>query len=140
MRTLITLTLMGLAAMSFAQDPADIFHRTVDVDKVNRIAFDVYPQDQIEYRTWPGDDLLIETSVQIKNVKQDILDFYMRQNRYLLKPQVEGDKMQVVSFDKTRRQVKGTEGSAQESVTIVVYLPEDFAATGDNLYARNPDK
>jgi len=136
MRTLITLVLMGLAAVSSAQDPADIFHRTVDVDEVNRISFKVYPQDQVEYRSWPGDDLLIETSVEIKNVKQDILDFYMRQNRYLLKPRVEGDQMDVVSFDTTRRQVKGTEGSAQESVTIVVYLPEDFAATGDGLYAR----
>lgn len=136
MRTLTTLALLGLAAVSFAQDPADIFHRTVDVDAVNRITFDVYPQDEVEFRTWPGDDLLIETSVEIKNVKQDILDFYMRQNRYLLTPEVEGDRMAMVSFDKTRRQVKGTEGSAFEQVHIVVYLPEDFTAAGEGLYAR----
>ena len=137
MRTLITLALLwGGVSAALAQAPADIFHRTVDVDAVNRISFDVYPNDQVEYRSWPGDDVLIETSVEIKHVQQDILDFYMRQNRYLLKPQVEGDRMQLVSFDKSRRQVKGTEALAEESVFIVVYLPEAFALTGDGLYAR----
>ena len=136
MRYLFTLALLGCTAVSFAQDPADIFHKTVDVDDVNRISFDVYPKDQIEYRTWPGDDLLIETSVEIKNVKQDILDFYMRQKRYVLQPEVTGDAMQLVSFDKNRRMVKGTEGDAFESVLIVVYMPEDFTAAGNGLYTR----
>lgn len=138
MRTLLTFTLLlASVANILAQDPADIFHRTVDVDQVNQISFDVYADDQVEFRTWPGDDLLIETSVEIKNVKQDILDFYMRQNRYLLKPLVEGDQMQVVSFDTSRLQVKGTEGLAQEEVQIVVYMPESFSQTDEGLYARN---
>ena len=128
---------MGCSAVSLAQDPADIFHKTVDVEDVNRISFDVYPKDQVEFRTWPGDDILIETSVQIRNVKQDILDFYLRQKRYVLKPTVTGDEMQLVSYDKNRRVVKGTEGSALEEVSIVVYLPEEFSATGERLYVRS---
>ena len=136
MRNLLTLALLTWAAVSLAQDPADIFHKTVDIDKVNRIFFDIYPSDQVEYRSWPGDDLLIETSVEIKNAQQDILDFYMRQNRYVLKPEVEGDAMSLVSYDKTRRTVKGTEGNAFESVTIVVYVPEDFSPSADGRYTR----
>ncbi|PPK84648.1 hypothetical protein CLV84_3810 [Neolewinella xylanilytica] len=136
MKFFFTLALLGWAVTSFAQDPADIFHKTVDVDRVNAISFDIYNKDQVEYRTWPGDDLLIETSVEIKNVQQDILDFYMKQNRYVLEPQVSGDQMALVSYDKTRRTVKGTEGSAFEDVMIVVYMPEDFAATGDGRYTR----
>ena len=136
MKLLFTLALMGWAAVSFAQDPADIFHKTVDVDDVNAISFDVYAKDQIEYRTWPGDDLLIETTVQIKNVQQDILDFYMKQDRYILDPRVSGDQMALVSHDKSRRMVKGTEGSAFEEVMIVVYMPEDFAASGEGTYIR----
>ena len=137
MQYLIMLVLMGCSAVSLAQDPADIFHKTVDVEDVNRISFDVYPKDQVEFRTWPGDDILIETSVQIRNVKQDILDFYLRQKRYVLKPTVTGDEMQLVSYDKNRRVVKGTEGSALEEVSIVVYLPEEFSATGERLYVRS---
>ncbi len=136
MRYFITLGLLAWAAGVFAQDPADIFHKTVDIDKVNRISFDVYPNDHVEYRSWPGDDILIETTVKIENAKQDILDFYMRQNRYVLKPEVTGDAMSLVSFDKTRRTVKGTEGAAYESVNIVVYLPEDFSPSADGLYTR----
>lgn len=137
MRTIITLALfLGGVTVILAQAPADIFHRTVDVDAVNRISFDVYSKDNVEYRTWPGDDVLIETSVEIKNVQQDILDFYMRQNRYLLKPLVDGDRMELVSFDKKRFQVKGSGQAAEEHVLIVVYLPEEFASTGEGLYAR----
>ena len=136
MRYLLTLGLLAVAATVFAQDPADIFHKTVDIDEVNRISFDIYANDQVEYRSWPGDDLLIETTVKIQNAKQDILDFYMRQNRYILQPEVTGDAMSLVSFDKTRRTVKGTEGAAYESVNIVVYLPEEFTASADGLYTR----
>lgn len=137
MRTIISLALLlGGVTVALAQAPADIFHRTVDVDAVNRISFDVYPKDHVEFRTWPGDDVLIETSVEIKNVQQDILDFYMRQNRYLLKPQVEGDRMELVSFDKKRFQVKGSGEGAEENVVIVVYLPEAFTSNGQGLYAR----
>ncbi len=136
MQYLLMLVLVGCTAVSFAQDPADIFHKTVDVDDVNNISFDVYPKDRVEFRTWPGDDLLIETSVQIQNVKQDILDFYLRQKRYVLKPTVTGDQMQLVSFDKDRRVVKGTEGGAFENVVIVVYMPEDFTSVGDGRYTR----
>ena len=136
MRPFITLALVGWAAVSLAQDPADIFHKTVDIDKVNRLTFDVYPQDQVEYRSWPGDDLLIETSVEIKNVKQDILDFYMRQKRYVLQPEINGDAMSLTSYDKTRRTVKGTEGVAYEEVKIVVYVPENFSAAAEGQYTR----
>lgn len=136
MKSLLTLALLGWAVSSFAQDSADIFHKTVDVDHVNAISFDVYGKDQVEYRTWPGDDLLIETTVQIRNVQQDVLDFYMKQDRYVLKPEVNGDQMALVSYDKTRRMVKGTETSALEEVMIVVYMPEDFAAAGEGEYTR----
>lgn len=136
MQYLFLLALLACSSVSLAQDPADIFHKTVDVDDVNHISFDVYPQDKVEYRSWPGDDVLIETSVRIQNVKQDILDFYLRQKRYVLMPNVSGDAMQLVSYDKNRRVVKGTEGSAFEDVTIVVYLPEDFTAASDGGYER----
>ena len=53
MRTLLILALLSASvSVVFAQDPDDIFHKTVDVDEVNRISFDVYPSDRIEYRTW----------------------------------------------------------------------------------------
>jgi hypothetical protein len=136
MRILLLFAFWGYFLPAGAQDPADIFHKTVDVEGVNQLAFDVYPTDSLEFRTWPGDDLLIETTVSIRNVKQDILDFYMRQNRYVLEPRVEGDAMTLSSFDNKRRLVKGTEGIAEERVMIVIYLPEDFGATGDGGFAR----
>jgi hypothetical protein len=60
----------------------------------------------------------------------------MRQNRYVLQPQLDGNAMTLSSFDTKRRLVKGTEGIAQERVMIVVYLPEDFEPTDDRVFAR----
>lgn len=136
MRFLLTMALFGLTAVSFAQDPADIFHKTVDVDEINSISFDVYANDQLEFKTWPGDDVLIETSVRVNNVEPRVLEFYMRQNRYVLEPEVSGDQMSLVSKDKKRFVVKGTEDISSEDVVIVIYLPETFEAAGENRFQR----
>jgi len=136
MRFLLTLAFIACAAVSFAQDPADIFHKTVDLDSINQVSLDVYENDQFEVRLWPGDDILIETSVRINNGKPHILKFFLEQNRWDLAEKVQGDQLLLESRDKTRRVVQGTEGVTSETVTIVVYMPEDFSSTGTNTFKR----
>lgn len=128
------LSLASLAA--HAQDPADIFHKTVDLDGVESFSIDVYERDQYEVRTWPGDDILIETSVKLNNGKPHILEFFLKQNRYDLEVTVEGQAMTLVSRDKNRRVVRGTENTTSETVNIVLYVPEDFEEAGAGTYRR----
>ena len=127
--------LLALSAPSLAQDPADIFHKTIDVDDINSIAFDVYPDDQVEYREWPGDDILIETSVKINNGQKHIMDFFRKQGRWDLKPDVSGDALTLASADTQRRMVEGTKGLTSETVVIVVYVPSAFTGT-DGRFTR----
>lgn len=136
MRFLLTLALAACTALSFAQDPADIYHKTVDLDKINEVSFDVYKDDQLEVKTWPGDDILIETSVKINNGDPDILKFFLDKDRWGLAENITGDQLKLASVDKTRRFVKGTEFTTSEQVVIVVYIPEDFTEAGDKMFRR----
>ncbi len=137
MRYLLSVALLGIAAVAFAQDPADIFHKTVDLDSINVVNLDVYEYDQYEVRQWPGDDILIETSVKINNGKPHILKFFLEQKRWDLKEEVAGDRLSLVSRDKVRRVVQGTQGTTSETVNIVVYIPQEFTAAGSNSYQRS---
>ncbi|MTB53358.1 hypothetical protein [Lewinella sp. W8] len=136
MRLSLTFSLLLAAAVSFAQDPADIFHKTVDLDEINEVSLDVYANDLLEVRQWPGDDILIETSVKLNNGKPHILKFFLEKGRWDLKEKVTGDQLQLVSSDKVRRMVQGTEGTSSETVNIVVYMPEEFDQAGENLFRR----
>jgi len=136
MRYLLIISLLSYAALSFAQDPADIYHKTVDLDEINQFSLDVYANDQLEVREWPGDDILIETSVKLNNGKPHILKFFLEKKRWDLTEEINGDQLQLVSADKTRRMVQGTEGATSETVMIVVYIPEEFKEAGNNTYRR----
>jgi hypothetical protein len=136
MRFSLILLFLIAAAPSFAQDPADIFHKTVDLDEINEVSLDVYANDYLEIRQWPGDDILIETSVKLNNGEPHILKFFLERGRWDLKEEITGDQLQLVSGDKVRRMVQGTEGTSSETVNIVVYMPEEFSQAGENLYRR----
>ncbi|MFT5998344.1 MAG: hypothetical protein ACI81P_000797 [Neolewinella sp.] len=136
MRFLITLAFMAVTAFSFAQDPADIYHKTIDLDSINEVSFDVYKGDKLEIKTWPGDDILVETSVKLNNGDPHILKFFLDKKRWDLAEKISGANLKLESVDKTRRIVQGTEFSTSETVVIVVYLPEEFEATGERAYRR----
>lgn len=113
-----------------AQDPADISHQTIDLDSINQFELDIYSGDTYEVRSWPGDDVLVETSVVLNNGKAHILKFFLQKNRWSLQPLVKGDQLTLKSKDKVRKIVQGTEGTTSETVNIVLYIPEDFELSG----------
>lgn len=137
MRLFITLALAACSVAAFAQDPADIFHKTIDLDAVDQVSLDVYPNDRFEVKTWPGDDILIETSVKITGGKPFMLKFFKENDRYALGETVSGTSMKLMSTDKVRKQVTTADGgSIFENVSIVLYMPDNFSDSGNNTYSR----
>lgn len=118
------------AGAVYSQDPADIFHKTIDLDSINQVSFDVYASDSYSIQPWPGDDILIETNVVLNNGEPHILKFFLQKKRWDLEPTITGDQLLLVSGDKKRRVVQGSEGSTSETVNIVVYMPENFIDEG----------
>jgi hypothetical protein len=113
----------------FSQDPADISHKTIDLDSINEVSFDVYASDSYSVEPWPGDDILIETNVVLNNGEPHILKFFLQKKRWDLEPIISGDQLLLVSGDKKRRVVQGTEGTTSETVKIIVYMPEEFVSS-----------
>ena len=136
MRFFLLLAFIATSLLSFAQDPADIFHKTVDVDEVDEISFNVHQNDQLQIKSWPGDDVLIETSVKINNGQPHMLKFFREKKRWDLAERVTGEKMVLESHDMVRRQVKDERVTTSETVVIVVYMPEDFTGSGDQVFRR----
>lgn len=135
MRLLFPALLLLLTTALPAQDPADIFHKTIDLDSINQVSFLVHGSDNYEVLSWPGDDILIETNVVLNNGQPHILDFFLKKKRWDLEPKVTGDQLLLASGDTTRRIVQGTEGTTSETVNIIIYVPEEFAKVGET-YTR----
>lgn len=120
-----------LTGVLSAQDPADIFHKTVSLDSIDRVSFAVYQGDNHEFKPWPGDAILIETSVVLNNGQPHILKFFREKNRWDLGEERSGNQLTLKSVDTKRRFVQGTEGTTSETVNIVIYMPETFTRAGD---------
>ena len=137
MRFLPFVALLFLSAACAAQDPADIFHATIDLDSINSFSFEAYQGDQLEFQPWPGDDLLLETNVKINNGEAFVLDFYQKQRRWDFKQERQGDRLQLTSRNMQRQAVKNKDQTiSSETVRIVIYVPEDFEASGERAYQR----
>lgn len=135
MRILLLLFTLLPATFLFAQDPADIFHKTIDLDSINQLSFDVYANDNYTIKPWPGDDILIETRVVLNNGEPHILKFFLQKKRWDLEPTITGDALVLASGDKKRRVVQGTAGTTSETVNIVIYVPELFS-NDNGIYRR----
>jgi len=133
----IALLLVGSSLA--AQDPAEIFHRTLEVDSIELISLELYPGDSLRVEPWAGNQLLIETSVMLHNGKHNVMEFFKQQGRWDLKDELAGADLRLTSVDMIRRIVKSDRGSIREVVEIVIYLPEDFEPAGGNTWRRKED-
>lgn len=123
----------------FAQDPADIFYVTVEMDSINQLAVEAYAGDSLAVEPWAGDHLLIETNVLLHNGKQNMLGFFKEQGRWAFAEERSGERLTLRATDLVRRTVQSTKGGMEEEILIVIYLPEEFEDMGNNLWSREPE-
>jgi len=139
MKYFILLLILGTSGFLVAQDPADIFHVTLEVDSIDEVSLDVYPGDSLRVEPWAGNHLLIETSVMLHNGKQNVLNFFKDQGRWNLQDELSGTSLRLTSVDKERRKVETDKGMTEEVVTVVVYLPEAFEEAGNSVWRRKKE-
>ncbi|MEL6142257.1 MAG: hypothetical protein AAFQ37_05915 [Bacteroidota bacterium] len=139
MKHFLLFSLLCVSSILVAQDPADIFHVTLEVDSVDEVSLDVYPGDSLRVEPWAGNHLLIETSVMLHNGKQNVLKFFREKGRWNLQDELTGKSLRLTSVDKERRKVETDKGLTEEEVTVVVYLPEAFEKAGNSVWRRKQD-
>lgn len=120
----------------FAQDPADIYYRTIPMDSINQLTISAYAKDKLEVKVWPGNHLMIETSVMLYNGRQNILEFFKEKGRWDFDSQVSGKQLTLAPKDNERRPASGEKGTMEDDVTIVIYVPEDFTSSNQKTWVR----
>jgi hypothetical protein len=120
----------------FAQDPADIYYRTIPMDSIDQVTISTFANDKVEMKVWPGNHLMIETSVMLYNGRQNILDFFKEKGRWDFESQVNGKQLSLTPKDNERRSASGEKGAMEDDVTIVIYVPEDFSSSNQTTWVR----
>lgn len=136
--SLVKTTLLLLFALPtglFAQDPADIFHKTILIDSVKTITLDIAETDELTVVNWPGNYVLIETSVLMYNGQQNLMNTLKEEGRWDIEPTLSGTTLQLVSKEKLRPVMRTKRGMTEDKVQVVIYLPEDFSGGGGS-YSR----
>lgn len=135
MKRMFLFLLLTLPMVLFAQDPADIFHKTIMVDSVKSISLDIAESDELEVKNWPGNYVLIETSVLMYNGQQNLMRTLKEEGRWDIEAQITGQSLELVSKEKLRPVMRTKRGMTEDVVKVVIYLPEDFSG-GGSAYSR----
>ena len=83
-----------------------------------------------EHKTWVGDYVLVETTINLSNATQSIMDFLHKSGRY----KVEQYKYQTgagLRMKKMpRKAVQTSKGLCEEKVLVTIYIPEHLEVEG----------
>lgn len=120
----------------FSQDPADIYYRTFPMDSIDQLTISTFANDKVEIKEWPGNHLMIETSIMLYNGRQNILEFFKEEGRWDFNSQLSGKQLSISPKDNERRQASGEKGVMEDDVSIVIYVPEDFTSSNQATWVR----
>lgn len=119
----------------FAQDPADIFHKTIPADSIESVTLDIAETDKLSVVNWPGNYILIETSVLMYNGQKNLMRTLKEEGRWDIEPTRSGAALTLSSVEKLRPVMKTKRGLTEDDVSVIIYLPEAFQGSG-NSFAR----
>jgi len=71
------------------------------------------------------------------NATKGILRHLINKQRYDLEDNTDGTTLSIMSVTKERKAVITQNGSCDEKVSVVIYVPNDFDIKNDNLLVRN---
>lgn len=140
MRLSFTLLLIGCWSFALqAQDPSNIFHRTIDLREIQQFSLELNPSDSFRVEPWVGNSLLIETNVRLNNGKPSLMDHFLDKGRWALVENREGEQLSLVSQEMRRNVLTTSRGEVIEEVVVVFYVPENFEPNGQRNWVRKED-
>lgn len=112
-------------------------HKTYEIDSVNAISMDLI--GEYEVLTWAGSSVLVETSVELYDANINIFKFFLKEGRYKIDLNLDGQTAAFVSHDKVRKTIKTSNGQCWEIVKSKIYIPEEFVIIDETKMVRNPE-
>lgn len=110
---------------AFAQLEKTI-HQTFNMTDAQYIVVNI--SNGYELQTWPGDAMLIETTVKLENATKAILDYVVESGRYkiVLQDQGGGSNFNLIEQTINRAKLTTKNGLVNETVSIKIFVPENF--------------
>ncbi|MEM7572049.1 MAG: hypothetical protein AAF433_04070 [Bacteroidota bacterium] len=140
MRLSFTLLLIGCWSLALqAQDPSNIFHRTIDLREIQQFSLELNPSDSFRVEPWVGNSLLIETNVRLNNGKPSLMNHFLEKGRWALVENREGEQLSLVSQEMRRNVLTTSRGEVIEEVVVVFYVPENFEPNGQRNWVRKEE-
>lgn len=123
MRTLLIISLLFAAQMSFAQYQ-ELFNQTIEVVTATQVETNL--KGEIQYQQHAGSFLLIESKVVVENCNGNIFKSFIKEKRYIVDVQNDGDTIVLQSHKNLGRVLKTSLGETKETVYYKIYFPEGF--------------
>lgn len=135
--------LLCLAFFSIAMTQAQVqktFHQTFDVTDADEIQVSL--ADNYDVQLWAGNNIMIEMTVKLSNVQQNVLDYVIHQEgRYnikMLRPQE--NIVQLVSQNPSRKTISVKGVDSEETVSVKIFVPDTYNITDKNRFTLPKSK
>ncbi len=137
-KIIIPIILFLLIGVSSQAQLRETFHDVYDLEEIESIELEL--KGDVKFLKWKGTNLMMETIVELGNATKGIFRHLIKKQRYELTAESNGSTLKVASFDQDRKAVITQDGSCDESVEVIVYVPEDYMVKSDNLIVKGDEE
>jgi hypothetical protein len=111
-------------------------HQTFNVTDATNIAVQVSGDFKVE--NWPGDAVLVETSIKLENATNAILKHVVETGRYtiVLEDQGNGSNFLLKEQNTKRAKINTKNGLVNETIEIKIFIPSFFDISNPTLCTR----
>lgn len=111
------------------------FHQVYEIgDSVEIIELSLH--GEYEYKSWPGNNIMLQTKITLYDATPSILKFFMENGRYEVEATESGKELLLLALDKERRVIKSSGVECFEEVKQVIFLPEEFTDAGEGKFFK----
>lgn len=117
-------------------------YQTFELDSAKTIILDMVGFTDPVPTPWAGNQMLTEVSVQIWDVKPEIVDYFIKKERYAFDRETNGDSLRIFTKVRKRSDIKmpGMSDKSLEKTTVKVFIPEIYQWDPEEWKSENADQ
>ena len=105
---------------------ATTYHQTFPLsESISSVIVDISYPFQVE--KWPGNAIMVETNVKMKNISRQTMDFFIDQGRFDVVSIDNLNQLKLEMKPMVRKTITTRQGDCKEDIFFKVYIPESIA-------------
>jgi len=115
-----------------------VIHQSFELDGINEVELKV--SGDTELISWASSSILIETNIKLANSNEFMLDHFIEEGRYEVLEESDSEIMTLESKAQKRNPIKTKNGIVDETVSVKIYVPEDFSIDDNRLVRKKTEE